>query len=98
VLECDPPRRLSYTWHTFTPEWAAAFDFDEADRARLASERRSRVTFEIEPVGEQVKLTVIHDDLEPGSRVAELVSGGWPMVLSELKTFMERGGLVSSVD
>src|SRR5262245_10092312 len=84
VLEADPPRRLSYTWHSFTPEWAAAFDFDEDLRARIAAEPRSRVTFSLEPDGDQVKLTVVHDGFEPGSTVAEMISGGWPRVIGAL--------------
>jgi uncharacterized protein YndB with AHSA1/START domain len=51
----------------------------------------STMTFEIEPAGQMVKLTVVHDDFEPGSVVAELVSGGWPLVLSALKTLLETG-------
>ena len=90
VLECDPPRRLSYTWHTFTPEWAAVYDIDEDVRAAIAAERRSRVTFDVEPDGDLVKLTVVHDDFEPGSKVLEMVSGGWPRVLSEIKTLLEK--------
>ena len=66
VVESEPYRRLSYTWHTFTPEWAESLDLTDDARDRLAAEPRSKVTFEIEPLGEQVKLTVIHDDLEPG--------------------------------
>ncbi|MFJ3925244.1 SRPBCC domain-containing protein [Streptomyces sp. NPDC090022] len=46
VLVCDPYRRLSYTWHTFTEEWAGAVGVDEDVRARLAAERRSTVTFD----------------------------------------------------
>jgi uncharacterized protein YndB with AHSA1/START domain/DNA-binding transcriptional ArsR family regulator len=89
VLEADPYRRLSYTWHTFTPEWAAAHDFSDEDRARLAGEQRSRVTFDIEPVGGAVKLTLLHDGFGAGSLAAELVSGGWPQVMSSLKTLLE---------
>ena len=89
VLECDPPRRLSYTWHTFTPEWGATYDIDENVRTAIAAERRSRVTFAVEPDGDLVKLTVVHDDFEPGSKVLEMVSGGWPRVLAELKTMLE---------
>ena len=68
VLEADPPRRLSYTWHTFTPEWAASYGVDEERRARIAAEPRSRVTFELEPDGPVVKLTVVHDGSAPRAR------------------------------
>ena len=92
VLDADPPRRLSYTWHTFTAGWAAAYAVDEELRAKIAAERRSRVTFELEPDGPLVKLTVVHDELDEGSTVAEMVSGGWPRVVGELKTLLEAGG------
>ena len=58
---------------------------------RLAAEPRSKVTFEIESLGEQVKLTVIHDDLEPGGMTGSLISQGWPRVLANLKTLLETG-------
>jgi uncharacterized protein YndB with AHSA1/START domain/DNA-binding transcriptional ArsR family regulator len=61
VLEADPPRRLSYTWHTFTPELARAAEVSEDTFAAAAAEPRSRVTFDLEPAGSAVKLTVIHD-------------------------------------
>jgi len=92
VLDADPPRRLSYTWHTFTREWALAMNVDEDLRARIAAEPRSRVTFTLEPEGDVVKLTVIHDGFEPGSTVLEMVSGGWPRVVGALKTLLEAGG------
>ena len=91
VLEADPYRRLSYTWHTFTPEWAEACGVDEDVRARIAAEPRSKVTFNIEEDGDLVRLTVVHDGFEPGSTVVEMISGGWPRVLSALKTFLETG-------
>lgn len=91
VLEYDPPRRLAYTWHAITPEWAAAHGFDDELVARLASEPRSKVTFDIEPQGEVVKLTVTHDGFEPGSTLLEMVSQGWPYLLSDLKTLLETG-------
>src|SRR3954453_2777523 len=91
ILEADPPRRLSYTWHAFTPELAAALDVPEETQARIAAERRSKVTFEIEQVGEVVKLTVVHDGFEPDSLMASLVTGGWPTVLASLKTLLETG-------
>jgi uncharacterized protein YndB with AHSA1/START domain/DNA-binding transcriptional ArsR family regulator len=92
VLDAEPYRRLSYTWHTITPEWADALDFSEEVRERLAAEPRSKVTFEIEPLdGEQVKLTVIHDGLAPDGLMASLIGNGWPRVLSNLKTLLETG-------
>lgn len=91
VLESEPYRRLSYTWHSFTPEHAAAVGFSEEYRLRAAGERRSKVTFDIEPVEGMVKLTVVHDDFEPGSIVLESVSTGWPALLSSLKTLLETG-------
>lgn len=89
VLESEPYRRLSYTWHTFTPQWAEAHGFSDEFIAKVASEPRSKVTFDIEPLGEKVKLTVVHDDFGPGSTVSEMVSQGWPQILSELKTLLE---------
>ena len=92
VVESDPYERLSYTWHSFTPDWAAAFDIGEDRRERLAAERRSKVTFEIAPLDDdQVKLTVVHDDLEPGGLLAGMISSGWPRVISNLKTLLETG-------
>jgi DNA-binding transcriptional ArsR family regulator/uncharacterized protein YndB with AHSA1/START domain len=92
VVEAEPYTRLSYTWHTFTPEWARAVEIDEERRARMAAERRSKVTFEIEAIdGEQVRLTVIHDDLEPGGVLVGMISSGWPRVIANLKTLLETG-------
>jgi uncharacterized protein YndB with AHSA1/START domain len=78
VLECTPPRRLSYTWHV---------EFDEVFRR----EKPSRVTFELEPMGAVVKLTVTHDQFEPGSKVYEAISSGWPLILANLKSLLETG-------
>jgi DNA-binding transcriptional ArsR family regulator/uncharacterized protein YndB with AHSA1/START domain len=91
VLEADPYRRLSYSWHNFTPELAAAFEWTDEFLAAVSSERRSKATFEIEPVGEMVKLTVVHEGFDNGSTVLEAVSGGWPIILSSLKTMLETG-------
>jgi hypothetical protein len=49
------------------------------------------VTFELEPAGSAVKLTVVHDDFPPASKAAQLISNGWPQVLSKLKTLLETG-------
>ena len=97
VLESEPYRRLSYTWHTFTPEWAESLDVTDDARERLGAERRSKVTFEIEPLGDQVKLTVIHDDLEPGGITGSLISQGWPRVVANLKTLLETGDTLPDV-
>jgi len=91
VLEADPYRRLAYTWHTFTPEWAAAWKMDPALAEKWSKERRSSVSFELEDEAPLVKLTVVHGDFEPGSEVLAAVNGGWPKILSALKTLLETG-------
>jgi uncharacterized protein YndB with AHSA1/START domain len=80
-LEVDPPRLLV---QSFTALWS-----DEAK-----SEGRSRVTWEIEPVGSSCRLTVTHDQLRDGAN-PELY-GGWPMILSGLKTLLETGELLDT--
>jgi uncharacterized protein YndB with AHSA1/START domain len=76
-LEVDPPRRLV---QSFTALWS-----DE-----VRAEGASRVTWEIEPVGDDsCRLTVTHDQLNKGAN-GELY-GGWPMILSGLKTLLETG-------
>ncbi|HEX4114748.1 MAG TPA: metalloregulator ArsR/SmtB family transcription factor [Solirubrobacteraceae bacterium] len=91
VLESEPYRRLAYTWQTVTPEFAKVVGFGEEYAAKLAAERRSKVSFDIEPIGEGVKLTVVHDDFDPGSAMLESVSSGWPLILASLKTLLETG-------
>jgi uncharacterized protein YndB with AHSA1/START domain len=77
VLEIVPPRRLVLTW---------AEPADAADATK-----HSRVTFEIEPVADMVRLTVTHDELEAGSKMQRSIAEGWPRVLSSLKSFLETG-------
>ena len=96
MLEADPYRRLSYTWHTFTPEWAACYGLSDEYLAKVAAERRSKVTFDLEPAGELVKLTVVHDGFDPGSTVLEGISAGWPRLLSDLKTLLEKASTLSA--
>jgi uncharacterized protein YndB with AHSA1/START domain len=96
VLESEPHRRLSYTWHTFTREFAESVGLSDEVLAHAAGEPRSKVTFEIEPLGEMVKLTVVHDDFEPGSTVLASISEGWPGLLSSLKTLLETGETLPS--
>ncbi|MEU9890053.1 SRPBCC domain-containing protein [Sphaerisporangium sp. NPDC051011] len=91
VLEADPYRRLSYTWHTFTPEFAKAHDVEQELYEKWAAEPRSKVSFDIEQQGEVVKLVVVHDGFEPGSAILEGVSGGWPPIFASLKTLLETG-------
>jgi uncharacterized protein YndB with AHSA1/START domain/DNA-binding transcriptional ArsR family regulator len=91
VLESEPYRRLSYTWHQMAPELATSLKLTADAIERIAAEQRSKVTFDIEPQGELVKLTVVHDGFEPGSVVATMVTNGWPRVLSNLKTLLETG-------
>lgn len=76
VIEIDPPRRLVTSW---------ARPRDEGD-----PEQTSRVTYEVTAMGGEARLTVTHSDLfDPAMR--ESVGGGWPMVLSSLKSFLEGG-------
>ncbi len=77
VVESSPPRRLVLTW---------AFPADERHE-----EKHTRVTFEIEPLGSVVRLTVTHDRLEPGSEMLRGITAGWPKVLSSLKSLLEGG-------
>jgi uncharacterized protein YndB with AHSA1/START domain len=83
VLKCEPFRLLSYTFHV---------EFHEVFRR----ERPSRVTFELEPMGSEVQLTVTHDDFDPGSKVLEAVGNGWPLVLASLKSLIETGSPLSA--
>jgi DNA-binding transcriptional ArsR family regulator/uncharacterized protein YndB with AHSA1/START domain len=89
ILEFDPYRRLAFTFHTFVPELSAA-GLSEETIAKAAAERRSKVSFDIAPAGDQVKLTVIHGDFGPDSTVRGLISGGWPFKLSNLKSGLEQ--------
>jgi len=83
VLESNSPRRLSYTFHVeFIDE--------------LRDEHPSRVTFEIEPTGDDVKLILTHDDFEPGSKILEGCGQGWPVILCSLKSFVETGRPLSA--
>ena len=77
VVESDPPRRLVITW---------AYPADEAREAA-----HSRVTFELQPFKDLVRLAVTHEDFEPGSDMLVRISYGWPIVLSSLKTLLETG-------
>jgi uncharacterized protein YndB with AHSA1/START domain len=81
VLEVEPPRRLV---HTMTARWSED----------VIAEGASRVTWEIEPVGDSCRLTVVHDELREGAN--DELFGGWPMILSGLKTYLETGELLTT--
>jgi len=80
-LEVDPPRRLVQTMR-------ALWDED------VKNEGTSRVTWEIEAVGDSCRLTVTHDQLREGAN--DELYGGWPMILSGLKTLLETGELLTT--
>ena len=91
ILESDPYNRLAYTWHTITPEWAAAVGMDEATAAIWRAEPRSKLAFDIEDVGHgTARLTVTHG-FALGTAALPAISEGWPAVLSSLKTLLETG-------
>ncbi len=78
VIESNPPRRLVYSW-------ARPNEIDDATK-------HSRVTFDIEPQGAAlIRLTVTHDGLERDPQMLAGISGGWPQILSNLKSLLETG-------
>ena len=81
VLEMDPPRRLVQTMLAL---WS-----DD-----VKGEGTTRVTWEIEPVGDSCRLTVTHDELREAAN--EELYGGWPMILSGLKTWLETGEVLTT--
>ncbi len=81
VLEIDPPRKLV---HTMRALWG-----DD-----VKAEGFSRVTWEIEPVADSCRLVLTHDQLREGAN--DQLYGGWPMVLSGLKTWLETGTMLTT--
>ena len=82
IVEADPPRRLVIKWHN---EW----------KAEMKAEGDSLCTFEIETVPDvspqAVKLSITHAMDRPESKFIQAVSGGWPRILSNLKSLLETG-------
>lgn len=78
VVEIEKPRRLVLKWRN---------EF----RSELKEEGYSRCVFDIEPTGDVVKLTVTHEIERTGSKFIQAVSGGWPIILSSLKSMLETG-------
>lgn len=87
VLECDPPRRLVYTFRTEYDE-LRRHGFSDEDAAHLRG--YSRVSFALEPHEGMVKLTLVHDEL-PDEQTARDFREGWAPILSSLKTMLESG-------
>jgi uncharacterized protein YndB with AHSA1/START domain len=78
ILAFEPQKRLVIRWqHQFMPE--------------IAAEGASICEMTLEPAGEAVKLTVRHSIDRPQSKFIEAVSGGWPQILSNLKSLLETG-------
>lgn len=83
IVEADPPRRLVIRWqHKANPE--------------IEAEGDSRCTMELAPTGAAVKLSITHTIEREPSRLIAAVSGGWPMILSNLKSVLETGSAVLS--
>ena len=80
-LEVDPPRRLVQSFRALWGE-------------EVKSEGTSRVTYEIEPIGDSCRLVVTHDQLREDAN--NQLYGGWPMVLSGLKTLLETGEMLTT--
>jgi len=81
ILEFTPPRRIVLRWRNeFKPE--------------LKAEGFARCTLEVEPAGAAVKLTITHTMERAESKFIEAVSGGWPKILSNLKSMLETGQVV----
>ena len=78
IVEAERPRRLVIRWRNeFKPE--------------LKAEGYSRCIIDLEPMATAVKLSITHEMERPGTRFIEAVSGGWPRILSNLKSLLETG-------
>jgi uncharacterized protein YndB with AHSA1/START domain len=81
IVEAEPPRRLVIRWqHQMKPE--------------LKAEGVSQCTMELEPSGAAVKLTITHTIERDPSTLIAAVSGGWPKIISNLKSLLETGSTV----
>lgn len=80
ILESDSPKRLVIRWqHQIKPE--------------LKAEGNSLCTMELEPSGKAVKLTITHSIEREPSKLIAAVSGGWPKIMSNLKSLLETGSI-----
>ena len=78
IAEIDPPRRLVLRW---TNQW----------KPELKAEGQSICTMQLEPADGAVKLTITHEMAREGSLLIQAVGGGWPLILSNLKSLLETG-------
>lgn len=78
IIKADPPRRLQIQWRN---EW----------KPELKAEGFSHCTFELEPLDGAVKLSITHEIDVADSKFIQAVSGGWPQILSNLKSLLETG-------
>jgi uncharacterized protein YndB with AHSA1/START domain len=83
IVEIDPPRRLVLKWRNEL-------------RQELKAEGYARCVVEIDPAGDAVKLTITHTIDQDKSKFIDAVSGGWPRILSNLKSLLETGRIVLS--
>ena len=81
IVEADPPRRLAIRWRN-------------QNKPELKAEGESRCTMELEPSGAAVKLSITHTIEREPSKLIVAVSGGWPKVISNLKSLLETGSIV----
>ena len=81
IVEAEPPRRLVIRWQN-------------QSKPELKAEGESRCTIELEPIGASVKLSIIHTIERDPSKFIAAVSGGWPKIISNLKSLLETGSVV----
>jgi uncharacterized protein YndB with AHSA1/START domain len=80
IVEAEPPRRLVIRWQ-------------HEDKPELKAEGYALCTLELEPTGTAVKLSITHTIEREPSKVIAAVSGGWPKVISNLKSLLESGSI-----
>jgi uncharacterized protein YndB with AHSA1/START domain len=81
IVEAEPPKRLVIRWQ-------------HQDKPELKAEGPSLCTMELEPFGAAVKLSITHTIEREPSKLIEAVSGGWPKIISNLKSLLETGSAV----
>ena len=80
IVEADPPRRLVIRWH-------------HRAKPELKAEGDSFCTMELEATGSAIKLSITHTIGREPSKLIEAVSGGWPKIMSNLKSLLETGSI-----